>query len=118
MSTSGLREREESFQERREEESKTGGNVLVHACEAGIVPALFKSSCSTECPFLFPLASFALVYARSGGLKPPTPSLEGSCSVQLSYKRINGAGRRSRTYGLMLTKQLLYQLSYAGVCME
>lgn len=35
--------------------------------------------------------------ARLGGLEPPTHRLEGGCSIQLSYKRIYGAGEGNRT---------------------
>ena len=35
--------------------------------------------------------------ARQEGLEPPTYCLEGSCSIQLSYWRIYGAGDGNRT---------------------
>ncbi len=69
-----------------------------------------------------------------GGFEPPTHSLEGCCSIQLSYGHrcacyrkfyvnfkkyirkimICGAGRETRTPDLSLTRRLLYQLSYSG----
>ena len=36
--------------------------------------------------------------ARLKGLEPLTHCLEGSCSIQLSYKRKNGAGDGNRTH--------------------
>ena len=38
-----------------------------------------------------------LELARQEGLEPPTYCLEGSCSIQLSYWRIFGAGDGNRT---------------------
>src|SRR5690606_38605438 len=35
--------------------------------------------------------SGALILARPAGLEPATPSLEGSCSIQLSYGRVGCA---------------------------
>ena len=68
--------------------------------------------------------------ASRAGFEPATLCLEGRCSVQLSYQDdeiivlpsivyvnlkyclINGAVDRDRTGGLILTKDVLYQLSY------
>ena len=48
------------------------------------------------------------------GFEPSTHALEGRCSIQLSYAPILefGAGDRTRTYNLLITSQLLYQLSH------
>ena len=35
-------------------------------------------------------------------------------SIRASNAEANGAGDRTRTYDLLITNQLLYQLSYAG----
>src|SRR5258708_3995721 len=49
------------------------------------------------------------------GLEPPTPSLEGWCSIQLSYgqrgrrKREDGRGERIRTFDPLVPNQLRYQ---------
>ena len=54
--------------------------------------------------------------ARPAGIEPATPSLEGWCSIRLSYgrKKEGGAGERNRTSDLRVTSALLYQLSYTG----
>ena len=51
------------------------------------------------------------------GFEPSTHALEGRCSIQLSYAPILefGAGDRTRTYNLLITSQLLYQLSHTNV---
>jgi hypothetical protein len=36
----------------------------------------------------------------------------------LSLLKISGAGDKTRTYDLMITNQLLYQLSYTGIAFE
>ena len=46
---------------------------------------------------------------RLAGLEPATPSLEGWCSIQLSYKRKIGRGRGIRTPDILLPKQARYQ---------
>src|SRR4051794_12515540 len=43
------------------------------------------------------------------GLEPATHSLEGCCSVQLSYGEGNGRGERIRTSDPLLPKQVRYQ---------
>ena len=44
------------------------------------------------------------------------PSAETAASVKcFRTKRLSGAGERTRTADLLITNQLLYQLSYAGV---
>lgn len=43
-----------------------------------------------------------------------TFSLQGSCSTRLSYRGKSGANRRDRTDDILLTMQMLYQLSYVG----
>ena len=51
------------------------------------------------------------------GLEPATSGVTGQHSNQLNYRSAlgtNGAGTRSRTQDLLITSQLLYQLSYAG----
>ena len=57
----------------------------------------------------------ALVSAE--GFEPSTHALEGRCSIQLSYAPILefGAGDRTRTYNLLITSQLLYQLSHTSI---
>ncbi len=47
--------------------------------------------------------------ARLAGLEPATPSLEGWCSIRLSYKRKNGRGGGTRTPDILLPKQTRYQ---------
>ena len=42
-------------------------------------------------------SSCSVEVARQEGLEPPTYCLEGSCSIQLSYWRIYGAGDGNRT---------------------
>ena len=50
------------------------------------------------------------------GIEPETYGLEVRCSIQLSYGCIvSGARIRTRTENLLLTRQLLCQLSYSGV---
>lgn len=59
------------------------------------------------------LISIALVkMARLEGLEPSTYCLEGSCSIQLNYRRLNGETSRVRTYDQQIKSLLLYQLSY------
>jgi hypothetical protein len=36
--------------------------------------------------------------ARLGGFEPPAKSLEGSCSIRLSYRRVIGFSELSQTY--------------------
>jgi hypothetical protein len=68
------------------------------------------------------------------GLEPTTPSLEGRCSIQLSYGRKDrstrekeirklqyswekfGLGSKTRTYDFLLPKQMRYQLRYTENC--
>ena len=40
--------------------------------------------------------------AYLGGLEPSTYCLEGSCSIQLSYRRVYGAGDGNRTHVISL----------------
>ena len=51
------------------------------------------------------------------GFEPRTHALEGRCSIQLSYAPtfLFGAGDRTRTYNLLITSQLLYQLSHTSI---
>ena len=59
--------------------------------------------------------------ARLAGLEPATPSLEGWCSIQLSYKRKeNGRGREIRTPDILLPKQARYQTALYpdNLCLE
>ena len=51
------------------------------------------------------------------GFEPSTHALEGRCSIQLSYAPTLefGAGDRTRTYNLLITSQLLYQLSHTSI---
>ncbi len=45
-----------------------------------------------------------------------TPWSQTRCSTKLSYiPSCDGAGDRSRTHDLLITSQLLYQLSYTGI---
>ena len=48
------------------------------------------------------------------GLEPATPCVTGRYSNQLNYHSVTGAGTKSRTRDLLITSQLLYQLSYTG----
>jgi hypothetical protein len=47
------------------------------------------------------------------GIEPPTHSLEGCCSIQLSYgqrsKDIDGRGERIRTFDPLVPNQMRYQ---------
>ncbi len=62
--------------------------------------------------------------AERTGLEPATPCVTGRYSNQLNYRSAavcseiseaeNGAGTKSRTRDLLITSQLLYQLSYTG----
>ena len=49
------------------------------------------------------------ILVRLAGLEPATPSLEGWCSIQLSYKRKIGRDRGIRTPDILLPKQARYQ---------
>ena len=55
------------------------------------------------------------------GFEPPNPKERIyspprlATSLPLHYKIVNGAGERSRTLDLLITSQLLYQLSYTGI---
>ncbi len=51
---------------------------------------------------------------------PVTPNLHQRIYILLILKgffRLDGAGTRNRTQDLLITNQLLYQLSYAGTAM-
>ena len=48
---------------------------------------------------------------RREGLEPSTHGLEHHCSNPLSYRRLTGAALRNRTPDLLITSELLYQLS-------
>jgi hypothetical protein len=47
------------------------------------------------------------------GIEPPTHSLEGCCSIQLSYgqrsREIDGRGERIRTFDPLVPNQMRYQ---------
>jgi hypothetical protein len=47
------------------------------------------------------------------GIEPPTHSLEGCCSIQLSYgqrsRDMNGRGERIRTFDPLVPNQMRYQ---------
>ena len=47
------------------------------------------------------------------GIEPPTHSLEGCCSIQLSYgqrsRKIDGRGERIRTFDPLVPNQMRYQ---------
>ena len=56
------------------------------------------------------------------GFEPPNPEGADLQSAAFSHfatpphiQMFNGAGDRSRTHDLLITSQLLYQLSYTGV---
>ena len=42
----------------------------------------------------------------------------GASSIRFTALETNGAGNRARTDDLLITNQLLYQLSYAGISLE
>ena len=52
------------------------------------------------------------------GFEPPNPKERIYSPPRLATSlplHVNGAGERSRTLDLLITSQLLYQLSYTGV---
>ena len=46
---------------------------------------------------------------RLARFEPATHGLEGRCSIQLSYRRMNGRDDRIRTCDILLPKQARYQ---------
>ena len=93
---------------------------------------LYQLSYRSEYTSLDPPSLFQLFPARRGlrvpllavgamcniggdtGDRTPDPKLAKLVLSHLSYVPNNGAGTRIRTPGLMITNQLLYQLSYTG----
>ena len=62
-----------------------------------------------------------------GGFEPPKALLTDLQSAPFGHsgippysvsQRSRGAGRRTRTPGLLITNQLLYQLSYTGISLR
>ena len=65
-------------------------------------------------------AAWMLEMACPEGIEPPTHSLEGCCSIQLSYGQWEEIGRsdRIRTYDPLVPNQMRYQTalrSEAGI---
>ena len=59
----------------------------------------FEPTVSSATNWRFNQLSYTHHMARLKGLEPLTHCLEGSCSIQLSYRRIkNGAGDGNRTH--------------------
>ena len=58
----------------------------------------FEPSISSATNWRFNQLSYTHRMACLKGLEPPTLCLEGRCSIQLSYQRINGAGDGNRTH--------------------
>ena len=60
-----------------------------------------------------------IAMAGVAGIEPTLTVLE-TAVLPLNYTPtylINGAGSRTRTRNLLITSQLLYQLSYSGICL-
>ena len=77
---------------------------------AGFEPATLRSQ--SECASQTALYPDTKVMAREVRLELTTHCLEGSCSIQLSYSRKkNGATCRDRTDDILITSEVLYQLS-------
>ena len=58
----------------------------------------FEPTVSSATNWRFNQLSYIHHMARQKGLEPLTYCLEGSCSIQLSYWRISGAGDGNRTH--------------------
>ncbi len=67
---------------------------------------------------VLPLNYAPKIMVEGGGFEPPNPKeriYSPSClATSLPLQIEDGAGERSRTLDLLITSQLLYQLSYTG----
>ena len=49
------------------------------------------------------------------GNRTPVTAVKGRCLDRLTNEPLYGAGNRTRTYNLLITSQLLYQLSHTSI---
>lgn len=68
-------------------------------------------------PIVLPLHYRAIDWYERRDSNPYCHAPKACASCQLGYSRVEnfGAGTRNRTPGLLITKQSLYLLSYAGL---
>ena len=66
--------------------------------------------------------NYAPIMVEGDGFEPPNPKGADLQSAAFSHFAtppiIKNAGERNRTPNLLITSQLLYQLSYTGICIH